>query len=92
MLGKLTAEQLNDLIFSRINRTRSETLAGGGVGEDCAALALGDNTIILSSDPITASCHDPGALAVYVCCNDIAAAGAEPVAVLLTLLLPPETE
>jgi len=91
VLGKLTAEQLNSLIFSKIKQNRPETLKGGGVGEDCACLALENNIILLSSDPITATDNNPGALAVYVCCNDIAAAGAEPVAVLLTLLLPPQT-
>ena len=50
--------------------------------------------MFLTSDPITAAQNadnNLGALAVTVSCNDIAAAGAEPVAVLLTMLLPPTT-
>ena len=46
---------------------------------------------MLSSDPITAASKDAGKLAVHVSCNDVAATGAEPIAMLVTMLIPPES-
>ena len=62
---------------------------GAGVGEDCAALQLGpDEVFVLSTDPITGTDKNTGELAVQITANDLASAGAEPVALLLTVLLP----
>ena len=57
-------------------------------------LDFGGDLIVCSCDPITsADAKHIGALSVHVNCNDAAAGGAEPVALLVTLLLPPlETE
>ncbi len=47
--------------------------------------------VVLSCDPITsASVAHLGRLTVHVSCNDAAAAGAEPVGLLVTLLMPPD--
>lgn len=90
-LGKLTNEQLKRLVLDRFCRTRSEVVAGSAVGEDCAAIDLQGELCVLSTDPITAATSNIGALAVHVCCNDAAACGAEPVGLLVTMLLPPNT-
>jgi len=90
-LGKLTNEQLKRLVLDRFCRTRSEVVAGSAVGEDCAAIDLQGELCVLSTDPITAATGNIGALAVHVCCNDAAACGAEPVGLLVTMLLPPGT-
>ncbi|MGI6150727.1 MAG: AIR synthase family protein [Christensenellales bacterium] len=90
-LGKLTNEQLKNLVLDRFCRTRSEVVAGCAVGEDCAAIDLQGELCVLSTDPITAATGNIGALAVHVCCNDAAACGAEPVGLLVTMLLPPGT-
>lgn len=60
------------------------------LGEDCAAVDFG-GTVLVSSDPITAVVEPEklGALCVTVCCNDVAANGGIPVAVTLTLIMPP---
>ncbi|MDR3051517.1 MAG: hypothetical protein LBU67_07325, partial [Oscillospiraceae bacterium] len=63
---------------------------GAGVGEDCAAIRLGDEICVLSTDPITASATRLGKLAVLVSLNDVAASGARPLCALLTLLAPPD--
>lgn len=53
-------------------------------------LDFGGDLIALSSDPITsAGVSHLGRLTVHVSCNDAAAAGAEPVGLLVTLLMPP---
>jgi hydrogenase maturation factor len=43
---------------------------------------------VLSTDPITGTARDIGNLAIQITLNDLASAGAEPVGVMLTFLLP----
>jgi len=62
-------------------------LVHAAIGEDCAAIAFGDEVVVLTTDPITGAGRDLGWYAVFVATNDLAAAGAEPVALMLTLLL-----
>jgi len=87
--GKLTNEQLHEAVLSHIEPQRRETKIGPAVGEDCAVVRWSDDYVVMTTDPITAASEGAGSLAVEVCCNDIASAGAEPVALLLTLLIPP---
>ena len=78
-------------VFKEIHTKRDEVLSGAGVGEDCAVMKLKeDEVFVLSTDPITGTVVDIGSLAVTVTLNDIASAGAEPVGILVTVLLPPE--
>ncbi len=93
-LGKLDNDTLERLILRRFHHTRPESFGPPRIGMDCATLDFGDELIVTSCDPITsADARHIGALSVHVNCNDAAAGGAEPVALLVTLLLPPnETE
>lgn len=78
-------------ILRQIHTKREEVLLGAAVGEDCAAIQLAeDEVFVLSADPITGTAEDIGYLAVQVTLNDLASAGAEPVGLLLTVLLPAE--
>ena len=64
-----------------------------GVGEDCSVLELAPGEVfVLSTDPITGAASDIGTLAVHVTANDLASAGAEPVGILLSILLPQDAE
>lgn len=91
-IGKVSENVLKRSILKTIKVKRSEILTGAGVGRDCAVLQLMDDEVFaVSCDPITASSKDIGKLAVYVSTNDIAAAGAEPIAILITALLPVNT-
>ena len=93
-LGKLDNDTLERLILDRFRHTRPESFGAPRIGMDCAMLDLDGDLIVTSCDPITsADAKHVGALSVHVNCNDAAAGGAEPVALLVTLLLPPsETE
>jgi hydrogenase maturation factor len=93
-LGKLDNDTLDRLILSRFDHTRPESFGPPRIGMDCATLDFGGELIVTSCDPITsADARHIGSLSVHVNCNDAAAGGAEPVALLVTLLLPPhETE
>lgn len=86
--GKLSADQLKKLIFKHTSSFRSEILSHPYIGEDCAFLDAGDNIITISSDPITAASDSIGELAVKININDIAASGADPFAITVTLLCP----
>lgn len=88
-VGKIPESVLKRSIFKQIHTKREEVLLGAGIGEDCAALKLQpDEIFILSTDPITGTVQDIGNLAIHITLNDLASAGAEPVGVLLTILLP----
>ena len=92
-IGKIPESVLKRSVFKQIRTKRPEVLVGAGVGEDCAVMKLAeDEVFVLSTDPITGTAKDMGELAVHVTANDLASAGAEPVGMLLTVLLPPESE
>jgi len=89
-LGKLDNDDLERLVLKKFRRVRPEPLSMPTIGQDCATLDFGGDLILLSCDPITsASISHLGRLTVHVSCNDAAAAGAEPVGLLVTLLMPP---
>lgn len=88
-IGKVPENVLKRSVFKQIKSKREEVLVHPGVGEDCAVLGLApDEVFVLSTDPITGAVSDIGTLAVHVTANDLASAGAEPVGILLTILLP----
>jgi hydrogenase maturation factor len=89
--GKLTAEHLSRLILPRRGTPRPDVLVHAGLGYDAAVVDFGAEAAVLSTDPITGAGENSGWLAVQIGCNDVAATGAEPVGVLLTLLLAPPT-
>lgn len=90
-IGKLSNEQLNNIVLSKLNN-KHDILLGSGVGEDCAAIDFNGEACVLSTDPITGACENIGTLAVHVSGNDIASSGAKPSAMLVTLLIPPDKE
>ena len=88
-VGKVPENVLKRSVFKQIHTMRPEVVLGAGVGEDCAAVQLAeDETLVMSTDPITGTAKDIGTLAIQITVNDLASAGAEPVGVLLTVLLP----
>ena len=91
-VGKLTNEQLQEIILSSLTPRRSDVVLRPGIGVDCGAIRAGGRVCVFSTDPITAASKDAGRLAVHVSLNDVAAAGAEPVGLLLAILAPPGTD
>lgn len=78
--------------MKQLHYKRDEVILGPGIGEDCAALALAeDEILVMSTDPITGTAKDIGKLAIQITANDLASAGAEPIGVMLTILLPDGT-
>ena len=89
-IGKVSAELLASLVYPHLGTRRPDVLVHAQFGEDCAAIDFGEEVAVLTTDPITGAAADLGWYAVCVATNDLAAAGAEPVALTLTLLLAPD--
>ncbi len=89
-IGKLPENVLKRSVIKQLHVKRPEVGSGPSVGEDCATVQIGpDEEIVLSTDPITGTASDIGELAVTISVNDLASAGAEPIGILLTVLLTP---
>ena len=92
-IGKLPEQVLVRSVLRQIKHRREEVLSGPAVGRDCAALKLKDGEIlVMSTDPITGTVKDMGSQAVHITANDLAVSGAEPLGIMLTLLLPDTVE
>jgi len=90
-IGKVPENVLKRSVLKQIKTKRPEVLVGAGVGEDCAAIALGpDEVMVLSTDPITGTTQDIGRWAVMVSANDVASSGAEVMGMLVCAMLPPD--
>ena len=85
-VGKLKHDFLKELLPTH-NRN-ADVVVGPQLGEDAAVIELGDNYLVATSDPITFATEDIGWYVVCVNSNDIAAMGAVPKWLLVTLLLP----
>ncbi|MGE5589728.1 MAG: AIR synthase family protein [Bacillota bacterium] len=90
-VGKLPPDVLARTVFPYAGARREDVLVSAATGEDAAVLDFGPWACVASTDPITGASERIGWYAVNVACNDLAASGAEPVALLLTLLLPDGT-
>jgi len=89
-LGKLSREDLERLILSKIERDYSVILPPK-YGEDGAVIKQGEELIIVAADPITGASRFSGWLSVHVNANDIAVHAAQPKWFLSILLFPQKT-
>lgn len=91
--GKISENVLKRSVLKKIKTHRDEVVSGAGIGKDCAILALSEGEeIALSVTPVTAPVTELSGYAIPMALNNVAAAGAEPVGVMLSILLPEETE
>ncbi len=90
-IGKLPNDILDEIVISNIKNKRKEILLGASIGMDNAIIDFGEDVCVMSTDPITGATKDIGKLAIHISCNDVSASGAEPLGVLLTILLPPSS-
>lgn len=86
--GKLTNQDLKDIVFSRLPKLSDRTVLGASIGADCAYVSMGDKMLVASTDPITAGGMQSGTLAVHVSCNDIVTSGVCPIGLLMVILAP----
>ncbi|MCI9014486.1 MAG: hydrogenase maturation factor, partial [Lachnospiraceae bacterium] len=91
--GKVSENVLKRSVLKYIKTHREEVVSGAALGEDCAVLSFGEGyETVLSTTPVTAAAERISTYAIPMALNNVAAAGAEPVGVMLTVLLPEETE
>lgn len=90
--GKISENVLKRSVLKKIKTHRDEVVSGAGIGKDCAILAFGEEETVLSVTPVTAPVTELSSYAIPMALNNVAVAGAEPVGVMLSILLPEETE
>jgi hydrogenase expression/formation protein HypE len=92
MVGKVSPEDLEQFVFTRLGGRDSAVTQGPAYGEDTAAIEMGDETLVVNSDPISLAVDRVGTLGVNIACNDIAASGATPRWLTNVSILPDENE
>jgi hydrogenase maturation factor len=85
--GKLPADLLERLIRTYTSSIHGVAV-GASIGEDAAAIDLGDRFLLAKTDPITFVAEDIGTYTIFVNANDIATMGGIPRWFLATVLLP----
>ncbi|MDD3368699.1 MAG: AIR synthase-related protein [Lachnospiraceae bacterium] len=92
-IGKVPENVLKRSVLKQIQYHKPEIKLGAGIGRDCAFFASENPGLtVFTANPVTLPVKQAAAMAVTECVNDMAAAGAEPLAVELTVLLPADTE
>ena len=86
-IGKFPPRLLEKLL-SKPGVADPRVLLGPGIGEDAAAIEMGERLLIAKSDPITFASDNIGWYAVQVNANDVACTGGVPHWFLATLLVP----
>lgn len=87
-IGKISNKNLKELVFNNLEIDRKEVLDSSEIGSDCAVLDFDGDLLVTSVDPITGASENIGYLAVIVSCNDAYCMRAEPVGILMSVLLP----
>ena len=92
-IGKLLEPVLIRSVLKQVKHIREEVLVGPAVGQDCAVVQVEpDEVLVMSTDPITGTVKDLGSHSIHITANDLAASGAEPIGVMLTVMLPDTVE
>jgi len=89
-VGKLPHQTLARLLADHVEVNIPGLIVGPAVGEDAAAIDLGDECLVIANDPITFATDAIGHYVVHVNANDVATMGALPRWFLVTILLPVE--
>lgn len=92
-IGKLPEPILIRSVLKQVKHRREEVLVGPAVGQDCAVVQVEpDEVLVMSTDPITGTVKALGSHSIHITANDLAASGAEPIGVMLTVMLPDTVE
>lgn len=87
-VGKLNPNLLRQIVFSCLGSPNPRVIIGPKIGEDAALIDFKDKVLVVHSDPITGAIENIGWLAINICANDVAVRGAQPLWILVVLLLP----
>ena len=90
--GKLKESVLKRSVLKQLHKRNDRVLVRPSVGTDYGAIDVAeDEVVVVSTDPITASATGQGRMAIFSATNDVAASGATPQGVSVSLLLPTST-
>lgn len=92
MIGKVSPDDLAAHVFTNTGAENDAVVQGPSYGEDAAAIDLGGQLLVVSSDPISLAMDRVGTLGVTVACNDVAASGGDPEWLTATVHLPGEAD
>lgn len=88
-IGKASESVLKRSVFKQLHTKRDEVISAVGTGLDVAVLKLdADEMTVLSTNPVMGTLEELGGYGVLSVVSNLAAAGATPVGILLTILLP----
>lgn len=91
--GKIPEAVLKRSVLKQLKKKREEILFGAAIGEQHGVLDISSSTrLVLSVNPFIGTKKEAGDFGIYEAVNDVAASGAEPVAVLVSILLPARME
>ena len=83
--GKLSPSDLQTRVFRYLGERRPEVLVHARLGEDCSVLDLGDDVLVVSTDPITGTAINIGRLSADHLVQRRRILRAEPIGLLVTL-------
>ena len=88
-IGKISESVLKCSILKTIKMQRNEILCGAGIGEDCAIFAPSEQNRVCTAmqTAIITSTNELETL-IHKCTNNIASSGAEPIAIMLSIVMP----
>lgn len=89
MIGKLDPDRLSD-VFARTGVADEDVVMGPAYGEDTAAIRIGEELLVVNTDPVSLAAERIGEIGVHVACNDVAASGGEPRWLTAAIFLPDE--
>lgn len=91
--GKVPESVLKRSVIKQVKVNKDKILTGPGVGVDFGAVySEKGETFVFSTSPVTGSAKEIGVTAFLNVVNNVAVSGADPVGVMVTVLLPVKTE
>ncbi len=90
-IGKLPENIYKRSVLKELRYKRKEIISGAGIGNNCAVFSPVKDAVVTGMSFMAGKADQIGLAAVYRAVNQIAASGAEPVAVTGVLLLTEET-
>lgn len=91
--GKVPESVLKRSVIKQVKVNKDKILSGPGVGMDFGAvLSEKGDTFVFSTAPVSGTAEEIGVKALQAVANNVAVSGADPVGVMVTILLPAKTE
>ena len=88
-IGRVNERVMRRSVFNHLTVKRPEVLIHLGVGEDCSAIEAGDDeAFVFTIDPMAGAVDEVGKIAFQIAANDVAAAGAKMIGLLVDIALP----